>query len=431
LSDGDPGRSGSVSVARGWHYGWTIVGAGVLCSALSSPGQSFILSLYIEPLIDELPVTRVGMATLYGGCTLAAAACLPFVGRLSDRTNARKFLTGVLLLLAAAMALLASVRGVVVLALALFALRLLGQGAIALGTATSTARWFVRHRARALAIVTLGYAMGELLFPGSVLAAMAWLGWRGSLLLLAAIYVVVFAPLIAWFTRDPLPGEPLGANADGSEARAGERTRSGRWIMSPNFTMSEAIRMPVFWIALGALAVMPMVLTGVIFHQVAIFAWAGWSAASIAAAFVAFALLGVAGNLTAGLTLDRIDPRWGIAASSLTAVVALIVASTGLRGAGGPLLYGGLLGLANGVAGGTNAIIWPSYFGIAALGEIKGVVNAVRNGSTALGPALVAGLITTEGSAAPAIATVALVLMLAAVGVFLMRAPGERRAGGS
>jgi hypothetical protein len=46
------------------------------------------------------------------------------------------------------------------------------------------------------------------------------------------------------------------------------------------------------------------------------------------------------------------------------------------------------------VAGATNSLVWPEYFGVQALGALKGVVNGVRNGATAIGPVLVAFLAT-------------------------------------
>jgi hypothetical protein len=53
-----------------------------------------------------------------------------------------------------------------------------------------------------------------------------------------------------------------------------------------------------------------------------------------------------------------------------------------------------LLGTSSAVAGATNSLVWPEYFGINALGALKGVVNGVRNGATAIGPGLVAFLTT-------------------------------------
>ena len=114
------------------YYGWKIVVVGMFCSALSAPGQSFALSLYIEHLIADVGFTRVGLSSLYAGATLSAALVLPMLGAFADRTSARKFIVLGLLGIATAMLLLSQAQGFIAVAVALIALRLLGQGATAL-----------------------------------------------------------------------------------------------------------------------------------------------------------------------------------------------------------------------------------------------------------------------------------------------------------
>ncbi len=110
------------------YYGWVIVGLDFLSSALTSPGQSFVMSLYLEPVMADLDLSRVEISSLYAIATLAAAICLPFVGRWADRVPSGRFLGSVLALIALAMAGFAAVRTVAALGIAFFALRLLAQG---------------------------------------------------------------------------------------------------------------------------------------------------------------------------------------------------------------------------------------------------------------------------------------------------------------
>jgi MFS family permease len=77
------------------YYGWWVVGACLLCAALSAPGQSFALALYMEPIAAELGASRVDLAGLYAWATLAAALLLPVAGRIADRTSSRVFLSAV------------------------------------------------------------------------------------------------------------------------------------------------------------------------------------------------------------------------------------------------------------------------------------------------------------------------------------------------
>lgn len=426
----DGARPGSETVLKSLHlprpryYGWTIVAIGVLVSALSSPGQSFILSLYVDALIADLGLSRVTIASLYGACTLAAALALPLVGRAADATTSRRFMGGTLALFAGAIALFSQAQGVVTLALAFFCLRLLGQGAIGLATLTATARWFERRRPRALATAALGYALGELTFPGVTLWLTTALGWRGALLALAAVYLVVFTPLVLRFTRERDPArEPLDGDAPPAD---GEHVGSPR---SPAlaFTLSAALRERAFWLTLLSVAVMPLVLTGLIFQQVALFGSLGWDVALIPTAFVATALAGVAAGFGTGLLLERVDVQWGLVGAALAGLATLGVAMLGLAPLPSAIMYGALLGVANGMASTTNSVIWPAYFGVAALGSIKGVVNGVRNGATAIGAPLVALLLAAGDPRAPFWTLGALFVVMAGVALRL-RPPVAPRA---
>ena len=98
------------------HYGWAIVGLCFLACALSSPGQSFAISLYINEVIEALDVSRLQVSSIYGVMTLLAAGCLPFVGRIADAMTARRFLTSNLFLLVLAIAFFGLVQNLWMLA---------------------------------------------------------------------------------------------------------------------------------------------------------------------------------------------------------------------------------------------------------------------------------------------------------------------------
>lgn len=74
------------------YYGWRMALVGALCASLSGPGQSFVLSLYVEPLMAATGLDRRGLSLLYSLATLAAALLLPVVGARADRWQGGKFL---------------------------------------------------------------------------------------------------------------------------------------------------------------------------------------------------------------------------------------------------------------------------------------------------------------------------------------------------
>jgi MFS family permease len=400
------------------YYGWVVVAVGFACSALSSPGQSFAISFYVDELMAASGLTRVQLSSVYAGATLGAAALLPYVGAWADRLPARLFLSGVLALLGLAILGLGATVGPLSLVLAFFALRLLGQGAINLGTLTATVRWFYRYRARALALVTLGYAAGELLFPWLIFGLQGWLGWRGSLAVLGAAYLLALAPLSSVLLRERRPDEPLDGEAGSPEPGAGGAPVEHDW------PLRAIVRRPSFWAIVLLVCIPPFVITAAIFHQVALFASLGWAEELVPLAFTTFALAGIVATYAAGLALERSPARLGIVLSLLLYGLAFLSPLLALRPLAGALLYGGLLGIASGTIATTNSVIWPDYYGIAALGRVKGVVNACRNGSTALGPPLAAALATAEGRFLTPLLVFAALSVAGGLLALLLRRPG-------
>ncbi|MEX2572074.1 MAG: MFS transporter [Gemmatimonadota bacterium] len=411
------------------YYGWIVVGVAFLCSALTSPGQSFAISLYLDVLMADLAISRIQISSIYAGATLLAAACLPAVGGLADRVPGRWFLSVTLLLLGLSLLGFAMVEGVYGLAIAFLAVRLLGQGAIGLGTLTIVVRWFRTYRGRALALVSLGFALGEMVFPGAIYALIDRAGWRTSLVVFATLYLVVFAPLVAWSLRERRPGEPV--DGIGAEQEATGAARRAAELDEPDFTLSETLRMRVFWGMLLCAIVPPLVMTAVIFHQVALFASLGWNAALVPPAFMAFALGGVVMTYTTGLLLERVPTRYGIALGMALIVVAFASTLLPLPVAVGGLLYGLLLGFASGTVAASNSMLWPSYFGIASLGRIKGIVQAARNGATALGPPLAALLATATASFTSVLLLFGGVSIAAGLLAITLRPPAGRPVGGA
>jgi hypothetical protein len=165
-----------------------------------------------------------------------------------------------------------------------------------------------------------------------------------------------------------------------------------------------------------------MLLTAVIFHQVPLFDARGWGAALVPTAFAAYAIAGVLITYGAGVVLERVPVRFGVTASLLFAIAGLAWYAWGAGGLAGALIYGTLLGTSSAIAGATNSLIWPEYFGIRALGALKGVVNGVRNGATALGPVLVA-MLASVGSFSLGLLALAMIAALGGIAALFIVPP--------
>ncbi|MFU8803390.1 MAG: MFS transporter, partial [Bradymonadaceae bacterium] len=346
-------------------YGWAIIGLCFLCSALSSPGQSFAISLYIDHVMEALELTRLEISSLYGSMTLLAAFCLPFVGRLADRFSSRLFLSVVLAALGLASLLFSQVTTFLGLAVAFYFLRLIGQGSVGLGTLTIPVHWFRRYRSRALSVVGLGYAAGEMIFPALILGLIAWLGWRGSLTAMGVVYLVVFAPFIYLLLRERRPDEPFDGDVRPS---SGEPTKEGEQHSDdddeddedegPNYPLSRILRFPSFWVMVLAASIFPMVVTGLIFHQVAIFDTMEWGARRIPLVFALFAAASMVMSYGTGFVLEHISARFAVGGALLVVVLALLTTLLPIAPLPSAIAYGTLLGVASGISATGNSVVW-------------------------------------------------------------------------
>ncbi len=154
--------------------------AGVVLTFSSSFGQTFFVSLFGAEIRAELGLSHGGWGGAYTMGTVASAILLTFVGGLADRFRVRMLALIVMIALAVLCLGMAWVSGFAMLALVIFGLRFLGQGALSHIAITAMGRWFNANRGRAMAIAALGFSLGESLLPLAGVAVAGVVGWRGA-----------------------------------------------------------------------------------------------------------------------------------------------------------------------------------------------------------------------------------------------------------
>ena len=71
------------------YYGWIVIIAGTLGLILTSPGQTYGVSPFVEHFIEDLGISRSLISTLFAIGPLAGSLSLPFIGRQVDRRGPR------------------------------------------------------------------------------------------------------------------------------------------------------------------------------------------------------------------------------------------------------------------------------------------------------------------------------------------------------
>ncbi len=174
----------------------------------------YTFALLLEPVERELGLGRAESSLAFSLALLAEGICAYPVGRWIDRGHERVVMTAGSLLIAAGLALHSLVRT----PLAFYAVWMLLGAALAATLyapvfAIVTRRFPQDFRRAIITLTFLGGLASTVFIPLSAWL-IASLGWRGALLVLAAIHVLICAPLHAWLLR----GAPRQVAAHGEAA---------------------------------------------------------------------------------------------------------------------------------------------------------------------------------------------------------------------
>lgn len=392
------------------------------------------MSLFVDPVIDELGLSRSAVSTAYLAGTLVGALALPWVGTALDRFGVQRLMAAIGLVFGAVLVGLSMVSTIVGLTAGFVGIRLAGQGALSLTATTAAALWFQRRRGTAIGIVTAVGSMGISLTPLLIEGVIAEYGWRTAWLVEGIAVWLIVIPVGVLGMRDR--PAVLGQRPDGrrpvvspdSQGRAEVAADAAGVVEQAGVTTREASRTGYFWVVTLATMVSGLLITALAFHQISILTGRGLSTAEAAANFVPQTVAGLVATLAAGVLTDRMSPRVLVVASMGALAVSLAWATWVTSGLSA-IFFGLLLGAAGGSIRAVEAATLPRYYGTRHIGSIRGFVTALGVGATAFGPLLFAGAFDTQGSYRAILLTSAalpILIALAAVVVPLPTLPWAR-----
>lgn len=353
--------------------------AGFLLTFASSFGQTFFISVFAGEIRAAFDLSHGAWGSIYAVATMSSAVVMIWAGSLTDRFRVRHIGLGVLVGLAVAAVSMAWLADVWMLVVAIFLLRLFGQGLMGHTAMVAMARWFVATRGRAVSIAGLGVAAGEALLPITFVALLGVFDWR-FLWVIAAGVLAALMPIL-WFLLLKERTPQSFAQASG---RAGMQGRM--------WTRTEMLRHPVFWLMLPALLGPAAWNTAFFFQQVHLAEAKGWAHVTLVSLFPLFTATSVSFMLLAGWLVDRLG------SARLAAVYLLPVAAGYLVFAlASPVPLGAigivLMGASTGMHVTMMATFWAEVFGTRHLGTIRAMLAAVMVLGTALGPVITGALI--------------------------------------
>ncbi|MEE2656208.1 MAG: MFS transporter [Chloroflexota bacterium] len=386
-ADQPPSGRSSLPTRVPFFYGWVILVSAILGMFASGPGQTYTVSVFLNPMLEELGWSRTLASGLYTAGSLTAAICVVAVGRMLDRYGARMMMAGVGIAFGLALLWMSTVSLPIQLYIGYAAIRTLGQGSLGLIPTTLVAIWFVRLRGRATALTALGTAGGQMVFPLLAHSFIATFGWRGAWIALAVVTWGLVLPIaVLLVRRSP---ESIGVLPDG-DIRLEESTdpspQSGTTTArSEGFTLKQAMHTRSFWLLLYAGSSQSLIGTALVFHLISFFDTRGVGDGVAAVTLSIMAPLAMSSMFISGYLSDKIPNRYLLVVSQVGLAIAMLWALT-IDASWQAYVFGGMLGFSAGFTMTTTAVIWPNYYGRAHIGSIRGVATSGMVAAAALGP---------------------------------------------
>ena len=276
------------------------------------------------------------------------------------------------------------INGPIMLFFAFAGMRGLGQGALTLASTTAVANWFRQRRGRMMALLALAFALFQGIYVNLLRVLLEAMDWRQVFVVLGLGVAALVVPSFGLLMRNrPEQYGLMPDNVAGDESQDDQQPVD----VEDNWTLAEAIRTPILWVFIFARILPSAWGTGLILHQVSIFAVLGHSPQVVTETFALISLFAAGSALLAGYLIDRFKPTYVVVLQMLAllsaSALAMIMRETPLL-----IAYALAFGLGMGIGYVFDGAVWPNLFGRRFQGEIRGFVYTSSVIGSALGPAL-------------------------------------------
>lgn len=370
---------------------------GLLLAFLSSFGQTFLISLYLPSIQKTFSLTDAGFSSIYAAATILSALLITWIGRFIDKVNIVKFTFFVIVGLCVTTLLFSLSYYLPVLFLAIFGLRLFGQGLLTHTSVTAMARFFDKGRGKAISIASLGHPLGEILLPILMVTSIYSFGWRITGLLSVA-FIVCCIPLVLYLLRHNTNFTQLRGYAPSKFSKDEENQTKPIQIMK-----SKA-----FWYLTPSMVVASSFGTGFLLFKLKMGLSFDWTPTFVAVGFTAYSVGGALANLLGGFLADRYSGKKMFVFYLLPAMTGFLC----LTLSSNPWVYIALIGgigISNGFGGTVKNVVLAEMYGTKIIGSVRSLFITIMVFSTALGP-LLFGLLLDAGFNFSKIAFISLIV---------------------
>ena len=406
-------------------YGWRMVIGAFFSQSMHSSLLFLSQGLYVVEFEAAFAWSRGAIAWAFGMLRIETGFLGPVQGVMIDRFGPRPVMRIGTLLFGGGLILMGQINELWHLFVALSIIAMGTSMAGFLTVNTTIAHWFIRKRARAMSLTSVGFASGALLAP-----VVAWsittFGWRETAVISGVVAICVGLPAAQLFRSRP---EDMGLYPDGDSAEEAARRAAARHAVGDDydFTAREAARDRSFWLVSVGHGLALLVVGTVPLHLVPHLVESnGWSVTQASLIFPGLMVAQITGQITGGILGDLHSKRMVAGAAMLGhgAGISILAFSTSTPVV---IIAIGLHGVAWGMRGPMMMAIRADYFGRRNLGQIAGWSNMITAAGSIIGPVYAGIMYDLTNSYTFAFATLGATATVGSITFFLARKPPPPR----
>ena len=357
---------------------------GFIFTFFSSFGQSFFLGLFNAPIRNELGISHGQFGSIYASATICSSIMLIWVGKKIDDYRILNYSLFVVILLFVSSLFFSFINSVFFLAIAIFLMRLSGQGLMSHASTTTILRFFEKSRGKALSVAWFGLSIAEFILPVLITYFFLIYSWR-SVWQGIAILIILFLPFIILNTIKNI-------NLDSREKDNSPKIKKTK---IKSWRRRDVIKDFRFYIVSLNMLAMPWMATGIFIYQSFISDSKMWEVYTIPKAFMVYSTTSVITLFSSGILVDKFTGRKLILFMNIPLLIAMFILYQ-FNHEIFAYIFLGLIGVSNGLANILGSSTWAEIYGVKYIGSIKALTTAFMVFATAFGTAVFGFLIDND-----------------------------------
>jgi MFS family permease len=367
---------------RLFYFNKKLLSLGILLTFFSGFGKTFLISQYIPFFVKDFNLSITDFCLIYAFATIASGIAIIYIGRMIDNTELKKYAIMITFGLTASTLLLSFSQNIFFLAIAVFGLRLSGQGLMNHTCFTVISRYFKRCRGKAISISVIGHALGEAILPIATVLLIFAYGWRNTLIITAGFMFITLIPPIAGFFK----------NIPKAKEDFLKKIKRKKKLVKEEWTINKILRGNQFYLLAPIVFILPFIFTGLMFFMVPISNYKGWTIEWMSYCFIGFACANLFSSFTAGQLVDRFKAR-RLLPFYLLPLIAGIACILIFDGAWTAIVYLTLAGFTVGSGMTTETSVIVEIYGMKNIGTVKSLFSTIAIIGSALGPLVMGSLL--------------------------------------